>query len=394
MKILIISGISLCFILLTTVTSGTVPESGWSVVTSDAGFSPRYDQGTVVFNGRIWVIGGDSVNGSFNDVWSSLDGKNWTLETKHAGFSPRFGQGTAVFNDKLWVIGGLSEGTPVNDVWSSFNGKNWTLETKHAGFSPRFGQGTVVFNDKLWVIGGSGTLNDIWSSSDGSNWTLETNNADFISRQCAGVAVFDHRIWVIGGYTYSVNSRGDVSLGALNDVWSSGDGITWKSENSSAAFGPRELDPVAVYDNKIWILGGEQHEPHMSPKTVDITRYDYIWSSNDGINWTPEPGTPGFLPRHGNGAVVFNDTLWIIGGRNPYDENDVWSYRVPNFILTAKNGTITPQISKDFNETILPVMENRNGTLPISPQSSLDPIFLISSIFMIFGILGALRRET
>jgi hypothetical protein len=391
-RILIICGIFFLAFFLPAV-AADISESGWSLVTSDAGFTPRYEPGTVVFQDRIWVVGGDSINGSFNDVWSSSNGKEWILETEHAGFSPRSGQGTVVFNDKVWVIGGISSGTSLNDVWSSDDGRNWTLETGHAGFSPRSGHGTVVFNNKIWVIGGSGTLNDVWSSPDGSHWTLETNNANFISRQDAGVTVFDHGIWLIGGYHYSVNGRGDVTTGCLNDVWNSADGITWKLANSSAAFGPRMLCPVVTYENRIWLLGGGQPQPQLSPKEVSPGGYGQIWSSNDGVNWTPEDENPGFLPRYGSGAVVFNDTLWIVGGRDPYDEHDVWSYRNPILTSTTKYEIITPQMTNDSNQTLFPATENQTSRLSSPTKSGSDPISLIPCITMIIGILGYYLRK-
>ena len=66
---------------------------------------------TAVFRDRLWLMGGwfngrlPDASGS-NEVWSSEDGANWKQETKAAGWSPRLGAGIVVFNDKLWILGG------------------------------------------------------------------------------------------------------------------------------------------------------------------------------------------------------------------------------------------------------------------------------------------------
>ena len=135
-------------------------DDGVSGVTAFAisGFSARENHQSVVFNGKLWVIGGytGGFNGKrLNDVWSSSDGITWYQETASAEFSARDGHQAVVFNGKLWVIGGLEDnGKKLNDVWSSSDGITWAQETASAEFSARGDHQSVVFNEKLWVIGG------------------------------------------------------------------------------------------------------------------------------------------------------------------------------------------------------------------------------------------------
>jgi len=209
-------------------------------------FQPRTHHTTIVFQNKIWVIGGGGLSNTFfNDVWSSPDGVNWTQEIDNASFPGRFSHSSIVFDNRLWVIGGRDQFSYYNDVWSSTDGVNWTLETNNAAFMPRGYHSSGVFQGKMWVIGGyaSGNENDVWSSLDGTNWVEETSNAGFSERRGQSTTVYKDRIWVIAGYLN-------------NDVWSSSDGVNWNVEISSADFNGRGDQANIVYNDKLWIVGG------------------------------------------------------------------------------------------------------------------------------------------
>ena len=89
---------------------------------------------------------------------------------------------SVVFNNKMWVLGGRDESSNKNDVWSSSDGINWTQATANAPWTARQEYTSVVFNNKMWVLGGydGSYKNDVWSSSDGVNWTQATANASLV----------------------------------------------------------------------------------------------------------------------------------------------------------------------------------------------------------------------
>ena len=78
-----------------------------------------------------------------NDDYLS-DGLNWSEATSSAEFSGRSGFSSLVYQNKMWVIGGANR----NDVWNSHNGINWNLVTNEANFSGRQHHTSVVFQDK------------------------------------------------------------------------------------------------------------------------------------------------------------------------------------------------------------------------------------------------------
>ena len=291
-----------------------------TLATSNAQFSTRTEHSLIEFNGKLWVIGGyhagnGSVNGGLlNDVWSSMDGVTWTEEVTNnlsTSFTPRTNHTTVVFQNKIWIIGGGGTNSLLNDVWSSTDGINWTLENNNANFAARISHTSVVFDNKIWIIGGeNGTseFDDIWSSTDGVNWILVTDDVVFPARFQHSCTVFQDKIWVIGG----INSEQGSGLGDLNDVWSSSDGVNWSLENVDSDFSPRRGHSSVVYKDRIWVIAGN-------------LRND-LWSSKDGINWSLETETANFNARSQQASLVFDDKLWVVGGWMGSLLNDVWFF--------------------------------------------------------------------
>lgn len=150
----------------------------WLRATFAAGWAGRQGHAATKFSGKMWVMGG-LTGPSFNltptnDVWSSLNGTNWTRVTAAAAWSPRTYFGLTVFNGKMWVMGGndVNAGVRRNDVWSSVDGTNWTLVANSAAWSPRIGHAALAFNEALWVLSGlcdSISCSDVWSSQGITN---------------------------------------------------------------------------------------------------------------------------------------------------------------------------------------------------------------------------------
>ena len=69
--------------------------------------------------------------------------------------------------------------------------------------------------------------------------------AYFGARTGHGVAVFKDRLWVIGG-------KGP-GTGA---VWSSADGKSWRQDAATAPFGNIRGHAVSVFQDRLWIFGG------------------------------------------------------------------------------------------------------------------------------------------
>ncbi|MEM8593252.1 MAG: kelch repeat-containing protein [Pseudomonadota bacterium] len=271
---------------------------------------------TVSYNGKLWIIGGQSNSAISNDIFSSLNGQrdNWKRAAPSQRFTPRKDHQVVSFNNRLWLVGGIDRNNkPLNDVWSSGDGMNWQMETGDAGFPARFGHTVTQFDGRLWLIGGANTstLNDVWWSSNGSTWFKENTSELFNPRFNHQSVAFNKQLWVIGGD--QMQSTGGVIKS--NDIWSSTDGITWRQVKKSAEFVKRGEHKITVMNRALWMVGGQ---------TTFGTTQD-IWSSNDGRKWFQITSTAPFGIRTNHTLNTHNNRLILIGGGgNTTINNESW----------------------------------------------------------------------
>ncbi len=281
-----------------------------SITSSKTPILNRIDKPVPLNKFQVFLMGGASestTNPHFNDIFSSFDGQNWKLispqnSTTTSKWSPRmyFGANTVFFNNKMWVIGGVGRNpTGANQVWSSGDGINWTFVPSNAPNTCE--QNIVVFNNKMWIVSSSGInqgyycgnigypQSHLYSSPDGITWTAQTSVAPWGYLDWSSAVVFQGKIIVMGG-------RGYNSMYSRNTIWSSTDGTSWTHVDTDqstagiqdAPWGPRDNFTSLVFNNKIWILGGRYGNGTIEQAILT----DDIWSSTNGINWTLELANP------------------------------------------------------------------------------------------------------
>ncbi len=221
---------------------------------------------TTVFQEKMWIMGGWHGGrlphaSASNSVWSSTDGAEWKLETEAAGWSPRMCAGLVVFNNRMWVLGGTQkyyygdENDLKNDVWSSADGVRWEQVTAEAPWSPRAYIAPVAVNGKLYVFGGGNyqpkyqAKNDVWSSADGKTWTLEAEQAPWSPRIWFTSAVYRDRMWILGGWSNNPARN-------WPDVWHSLDGMSWTELKAGNNWKERHEHSSYVFQDKLWVVSG------------------------------------------------------------------------------------------------------------------------------------------
>jgi hypothetical protein len=256
----------------------------WQLVTPQAPWKHSDLPMTLAFKDRMWLLGG-WYNGRLpgheasNEVWSSSDGANWEQATAKAGFSPRLAAASVVFQGKMWILGGTENyyfgdaKSLKNDVWHSADGANWTLATEHAGWSPRAYHQAVVLGDKIYVMGGGNyvpqyhALNDVWCSNDGVAWQQVTDNAPWHPRIWFSSVVYRGHMWVLGGWSNNPPQN-------WGDAWYSRDGSTWRALEAENVWKARHEHSAYVFRDKLWIAGG-----HAQPLSNEV------WSLELPQNW-------------------------------------------------------------------------------------------------------------
>jgi hypothetical protein len=358
----------------------------WTPATEHAQFSDRQGHSTVVFDDSLWVIGGmraKTPSTYFSEVWRSDDGITWTLVTPDAAFGGRAGHRSVVFDNRIWVIGGRDGKTldPLNDVWYSADGITWTQATASAPFAPRWDFGLTVFDGRMWVLGGSEdgpTHNDVWYSSDGVTWTEATPHAGFSSRMEPSAVTYNGKIWVTGGFDWA---------GVYNDIWTSEDGVKWTLVSPHAPFIPRRYQNMESAGGKLWVIGGSDGK-----NTIND-----VWYTTDGITWTQVTGQSRFPPRYAFTTASFRNQLWVIAGTTGNDvwySGDLFTTgpvsspgmqtNPPAKIIVTK--TVSPSSIKVGTDTMITITVLNKGPFAVHDIEILD------TTHQEFPVIGGITR--
>ena len=273
----------------------------WAKV-ADAGWPVRSWHQAVEYQGRLYVMGGYDTTQILGDWWSSADGKTWTREANPA-WGARSQPQAVAHNGRLYVLGGTEGGANgrKNDVWSWAEGESWSAVTLTAAWSARSGHQAVSHKGRLYVMGGydGGYTNDMWSSVDGANWSSE-GDAQWPIRTLHQAVSHNGRIYVLGG----TDSNNNVS-GRKNDVWSWAEGeSSWTEEKvniSTSFWSPRASFQALSHDGLLYVMGG-----------VSSNAVNDVWSSADGVSWTKVADADWSI-RQGLQAVVFPPSLALPG---------------------------------------------------------------------------------
>lgn len=355
-------------------------DPNWQFIPmGEAGF-PAYTWSSVVYYKGTYVMANIQSlpfgSLSFHDYYTSKDLKTWTLApidwsavtnpNQRDRQLPYPQSALLVANDNLWQIGGLCpmaqiedrDGKADNNIdnWGSVYNwvrktqdvKNWAMvnaefigakERVDTIFSPRANFNTVSFNNKLWVIGGhsvafgslmtNSPMNDVWSSADGVRWKkVKTNDKkeNFPPRTDGAVVSYKGKMWMIGG-ALNTGSAWAPTWQYKNDIWTSTDGVTWTEVASTKPFSARSGQAVFVYDDKLYMIGGQDANGKLG---------DFLVSEDEGKTWNAvadKKALPAsFTPRSRHSVTVSQDgKIAIIGGFKTEENKtdvpirDVWS---------------------------------------------------------------------
>jgi hypothetical protein len=139
----------------------------------------------VYFDNKLWLIGGSQIDpGGWSSDVLCIDPnkkslKEWKEEDKDKEKDPwpskRMGHAVLVFQNKIWVMGGYEDsGNALKDVWTlDVKNMKWSCQND-AIWEPRCLINPVVYDNNIWLYGGakepfcSKLYNDMYVYSNGS----------------------------------------------------------------------------------------------------------------------------------------------------------------------------------------------------------------------------------
>ncbi len=294
----------------------------WSNVTQAANFPKGYNY--PVFVHGNWMV-------ALNDgMWLSNDGERWIrTELPASGLNAAY-QKYLSFNGAIYALGSMSGNyenfTIDTTIRRTRDFREWETVSKNTNLPKRIFYGTAVFEGKMWMFGGYDGKryhNDVWNSTDGIFWERVTEHAAWSPRTISTIAVFQNNLWLFGGSV--IDGDAVTHPNAPKQLWSSANGKDWTlvKTNLDKKWGGT---PV-VYDNKLWLIGMNRGAAFASA----------VWHSEDGARWK-EDAAP-WSPRGAVAAWVYNDRLFMTGGKSSHTENgqikfvysnDVWTMSKTN----------------------------------------------------------------
>ena len=222
------------------------------------------------------------------------------------------GTGMMRQDDMAGTLNGSWEYDPATDAWKTLA----AMPTK------RTAGAAVAVGGKIYVIGGSTDV----AAPDGRNLAAglvvgtnevydpatnrwETKKAMPTPRNHHAIGAINGKIYTIGGRIGANNIGGLVA--ANTDVVEEYDPATdtWRALNRMPT--PRSGHGWAVWQNRIYVVGGEGRDYHMEGVYRDVEVFDP--AANE---WDKLPPLP--TARHGVNVAAFNNRLYVVGGHTVF----------------------------------------------------------------------------
>jgi N-acetylneuraminic acid mutarotase len=259
-------------------------------------------------------------------AYASSEAQSWA-ERAPIG-TPRWNPGSAVLDGRIYIIGGQRGTAPYPstaevEVYDP-SSDTWSIGAPMS--NDRWGLMVAVADGRIYAIGGqtgsftggytsSGAVEEYDATTD--RWTARTSMPT--PRGWGGCAVYDDTIFVFGGY----RSPSDETVAVVEKYHPASD--TWSSDPQMPS--PRYTFATASVNGLIYLIGGWSSNV--------LQRYDpaaKVWST----------GAPMPTWRGGSGIEVLDGNILVVGGRGG-NSNELEAYDPQADAWTALTPMPTPR---------------------------------------------------
>ena len=277
--------------------------NNWKKLTPSSSTTPpsgRSNHAAVSWNGKMYIIGGETANGLTNEIWEfNPVTKYWTNVTPSSNnFTPRKNLSAVIIGNKLYIAGGEdASGNALNDAYAvDMNNHTSTQIANLPGGSPgAIGAAGASLDSSFYMFGGN---NDYGSTNSNMHYNATTQawdvsyNTDFHTAFAGIVSVSDVMMFLWGGSSTS-KSVMDNKLYSYNALT---DQQTLISENLPAGeyfyCGIMDIDSTSksTPDTVLYMWGGD----------VNQSFYKYSFAQDTAIQYDTIQGDFTTSIEHGN----------------------------------------------------------------------------------------------
>ncbi|MFT3784836.1 MAG: kelch repeat-containing protein [Tepidisphaeraceae bacterium] len=289
----------------------------------------RYEAASASVGGKLYVFGGYyntsiqatprvDVYDPATNKWTQL--RNMPQTLTHAA--------QVVDGPYVYLVGGFVGNHPGAGT-TSF----WKYDTRSDTWSrgpslpaPRGAGGLALINRKLYYVGGLVRAENV-TVNQSEMWNLDLANANAtwqvraplpLGRNHFSTVSIGTKLYVMGGQNLWNEFNGNTSRVDVYDYATN----KWSVGASLPKPRGHTLATATVYNNKIYLLGGNTNGPLSGVQTPlsDVTVFDP--ATNRWTDLTPLPGQ-----RMGGVAGVIGNRLYFSGGNTPglWPQNATWS---------------------------------------------------------------------
>lgn len=211
----------------------------------------------------------------------------WAKITDNAEWGKGYNFQLLNFRDTLWAL--HHEGN-----WYSVDGLKWTQSSLPNAINNLAFLDYIPFNDALYGLGYfAGNIEkfvfkpEIYKTTNCRNWVTLPGESNLPRRFFYHPFVFQNKIWIIGGEDKDTRYA---------DIWNSTDGVNWIKQKENLPFGKRSGSQIVMLNGLLYLLNND------------------VWSSADGLQWNKVSeeilkGEQVF----GYAALVFDNRIWLLG---------------------------------------------------------------------------------
>ncbi len=335
--------------------------SSWATTTSFT--NPRYDHGSIAYNGYLYVIGGckqlaalignNCVNAAsmltdyqyaqINNGGSGTTGA-WAASSNNG--SGAIG-GYTSYNGYIYNIRGCNGSLGVGDLncdnlstggqgmtYAAVNADgsfgSWqTLSSTGTPLGRAYGLSAVAYNGYLYVVGGCTTYASstctvmskqvyyapINSNGDVGTWATTTDFDASSGRYGLSAVAYNGYLYVVGGCTATLsgNCTAYENTVRMAQIGSNGTVGAWGSAGSNFS-GARFWQSAVAYNNKLYVLGGctAMVTENCTGLQNDVQMISL--NSNGSLSGSWKTTSSFNTPRSAFGAVAYNGYLYVVGG--------------------------------------------------------------------------------